>query len=298
MRLKGIYRDKSLMVKFLILLCVIISSVFIHVMFANVIAYLFFDSAGELIFNSNLQDKNSINYLKLVQLFTSIGFFIFPILFYSYLTNLNLYFKRYLNRQSIILVASIMLLIVPFISLLLQWNSSIVFPKWLTQYDINSSHIIEAFLQMDSIYDLIINLFLLAVIPAIGEELFFRGYVQQTLINKYINKHSAILVTAFIFSLFHLDFAGLIPRFFLGALLGYLFLWSKNIWIPIIAHFINNGQAVLIAYISSGSKDKIDKFGYSISNELDIDLSIAFFSFTSVILLLFMFYKLQKVIKQ
>tara|TARA_B100000902_G_scaffold90361_1_gene94054 strand:- start:6618 stop:7421 length:804 start_codon:yes stop_codon:yes gene_type:complete len=267
-------------------------------MFANVIAYLFFDSAGELIFNSNLQDKNSINYLKLVQLFTSIGFFIFPILFYSYLTNLNLYFKRYLNRQSIILVASIMLLIVPFISLLLQWNSSIVFPKWLTQFDINSTHIIEAFLQMDSIYDLIINLFLLAVIPAIGEELFFRGYVQQTLINKYINKHSAILVTAFIFSLFHLDFAGLIPRFFLGALLGYLFLWSKNIWIPIIAHFINNGQAVLIAYISSGSKDKIDKFGYSISNELDIDLSIAFFSFTSVILLLFMFYKLQKVIKQ
>ena len=298
MRLKGIYRDKSLMVKFLILLCVIISSVFIHVMFANVIAYLFFDSAGELIFNSNLQDKNSINYLKLVQLFTSIGFFIFPILFYSYLTNLNLYFERYLNRQSIILVASIMLLIVPFISLLLQWNSSIVFPKWLTQFDINSTHIIEAFLQMDSIYDLIINLFLLAVIPAIGEELFFRGYVQQTLINKYINKHSAILVTAFIFSLFHLDFAGLIPRFFLGALLGYLFLWSKNIWIPIIAHFINNGQAVLIAYISSGSKDKIDKFGYSISNELDIDLSIAFFSFTSVILLLFMFYKLQKVIKQ
>ena len=111
----------------------------------------------------------------------------------------------------------------------------------------NSEIIIAAFLNITSIWDLCFTILVMAIVPAIGEELLFRGYLQQKTEILVKNSHIAILVTAFLFSMIHFDPQGLIPRFFLGVLLGYLFYWSNSLWLPILAHFINNSQAILFS---------------------------------------------------
>jgi membrane protease YdiL (CAAX protease family) len=89
-----------------------------------------------------------------------------------------------------------------------------------------------------------------AVLPAIGEELAFRGIVQNELHRWWKNPHVAIWVAAIIFGVIHMQFYGVVPRIMLGVLFGYLYWWSGNIWVPIIGHFINNGFMVLMMFLA------------------------------------------------
>ena len=109
--------------------------------------------------------------------------------------------------------------------------------------------ITEAFLKMNNISDLLINLIVVAVLPAIGEELLFRGVLQRLLGEWSKNIHAGIWISAFVFSAMHAQFYGFVPRMLLGALFGYLLVWSGSLWLPILAHFINNGSAVLFTYL-------------------------------------------------
>jgi len=95
---------------------------------------------------------------------------------------------------------------------------------------------------------LLFNLLTIAVLPAIGEELLFRGIIQTNLEKGFKKPHLAIWLTALIFSFIHFQFQGFIPRVLLGALLGYLFLWSRNLWVPIIAHLIYNASQIFLQY--------------------------------------------------
>jgi uncharacterized protein len=92
---------------------------------------------------------------------------------------------------------------------------------------------------------------MLAVIPAIGEELIFRGVFQKIFYDLFKSGHLAIWVTAFAFSALHFQFFGFIPRFILGLVFGYLFYWSGTLWLPVISHFVNNAVPVIGAYIQS-----------------------------------------------
>ena len=94
-----------------------------------------------------------------------------------------------------------------------------------------------------------INLLVIALIPAIGEELTFRGVLQQALVRGTKNVHVAIILSAAIFSFIHFQFYGFLPRMFLGILLGYLFYYSGSIWTSILMHFVNNGTVVVLAYL-------------------------------------------------
>ena len=107
---------------------------------------------------------------------------------------------------------------------------------------------------------LLINLLVLAILPAIGEELTFRGVLQQLLYGQLstlnvqrstLNNHLAVWVTAFIFSFIHFQFYGFIPRLLLGALLGYALLWSGNIRYSMIMHATNNALSVLLFYLGT-----------------------------------------------
>ena len=93
--------------------------------------------------------------------------------------------------------------------------------------------------------------------PAIGEELIFRGYLQQKLAKRFGDMNASIFLTAFLFSLIHFHFDGLIPRFVLGILLGYLFYWGRSLWLPILAHFVNNAQGVVLSHPFSTRKPTI-----------------------------------------
>ncbi|MDC0204395.1 CPBP family intramembrane metalloprotease [Flavobacteriales bacterium] len=282
MGFKGIYENKSSASRVGILFFLIFVSVILHTLLAVALVALFADNGMAVIQNQDLSNQTSINYLKLMQLFSGIGLFITPTLLYAYLTNFDFKFTK-LSRQNTILVIAIMMLIPPFIGLLLEWNMMISFPEWLLQFDINSEAFVIAFLQMDTIWDLFYTILVIAVVPAIGEELLFRGYLQQKFGSWLRNPHTAILITAFLFSAIHFHFQGIIPRLVLGVLLGYLFYWSNSLWLPILAHFVNNAQAVIFSY----PLFKVDSGAYSMLSEAKISPMVALFSLASVVLLLY-----------
>ena len=178
MRLKAIYKDKSSTNKIGILFLIVLLSVFFVSLIALGITNVFFNDLSNSLTVNYLENSSYINYLKLMQLFSAVGLFILPILIYSYLTGFDLNFRN-VRRQNILLVFAIMLLIPPFISLLLEWNMQIQVPNFFRYFDRDTEELVKAFLKMDNIWDLLYTLLVVAVIPALGEELFFRGYLQK-----------------------------------------------------------------------------------------------------------------------
>lgn len=83
----------------------------------------------------------------------------------------------------------------------------------------------------------------IAIIPALCEELVFRGVMMPLLAKMTRNIHAAVWITAILFSLIHVQFYGFLPRMIMGALLGYFVVWSGSLWSSILAHFINNATA-------------------------------------------------------
>jgi membrane protease YdiL (CAAX protease family) len=109
-------------------------------------------------------------------------------------------------------------------------------------------------LQADTIGQLILNIGLMALLPAFAEELTFRGTLQQILKGEGVRvtgyrTHAAIWITAFVFSAIHMQFYGFIPRMLMGALFGYMLVWTGSLWIPVTMHFTNNALAVIAYYI-------------------------------------------------
>ena len=140
-------------------------------------------------------------------------------------------------------------------SYFIEWNANIQFPefmsgfeKWARDLEDQLAEATEKFTTFNNFSQFLFGFVVIAILPGIGEELLFRGVLQNSLHRLTKNKHVAIWVTAFIFGAIHMQFYGLVPRMMLGAVFGYLYLWSGNIWYPIIAHIANNGFAVIAVY--------------------------------------------------
>jgi len=116
-----------------------------------------------------------------------------------------------------------------------------------------------AMMQMHSIGDLLISLLLVAMVPAIAEEFYFRGALQKTLKDWSGAPLLAIMITAILFSAIHFSFYGFLSRMALGILLGLIYEQTKSIWLPMLLHFINNGVAIIILYLAKGDQKKIDQ---------------------------------------
>jgi membrane protease YdiL (CAAX protease family) len=154
------------------------------------------------------------------------------------------------------LVAITMIVAIPFINLLTDLNRQIALPEalapvenWMKATEAQLEALTLSILNVHTIKDLIINLMLVAVLAGLGEELFFRGIIQKVLSEKQ-NTFIAIWLAAFIFSTIHLQFYGFFPRLLLGAFFGYLLAWSNNLWLPILAHTLNNALGVVFYYLS------------------------------------------------
>ena len=217
---RGFFSQKTNFLKIVILCFLILISALITNLFAYSIDTFFFKFEKSVFHNGQYF---SIESLKLLQFFNSIGIFIIPILLYSYLTDFNLKFKFNFKRQELLLVCGIIILSYPFISYIYELNQKINLPEWALSYEQRAEQLTREFIKMDSLLDLGINLILIAIIPAVGEELLFRGYLQESFSKWLQNAHLAIIFSAFLFSAIHLQFHGFFPRFVLGILLGYLF---------------------------------------------------------------------------
>ena len=167
----------------------------------------------------------------------------------------------------------IMLCAVPGINLLADLNSRVSLPESLDfieqifkQQEEAATALTERFLQADSVWGLLLNIGLMALLPALAEEVSFRGTLQQILTQGKLKGqiHIAIWCTAFIFSAIHLQFYGFIPRMLLGAMFGYIFVWTGTLWVPVLMHFTNNGLAVTAYYLAGylfGQNNSADTIG-------------------------------------
>jgi uncharacterized protein len=142
------------------------------------------------------------------------------------------------------------------ISPLVEWNMTIKFPdflkgfeSWARDAEDKTAQLTKVMTSFSSIGDLMIGLIVIALLPAIGEELVFRGMFQNEFFRGTGNIHLAIWVSSIIFSAIHLQFYGFVPRLLLGALFGYLYHWSGTLLVPMFAHFFNNAFGVMMIYL-------------------------------------------------
>jgi hypothetical protein len=208
----------------------------------------------------DLSDPESIRILKYFQVVQSIGLFIFPPLILAWLFHGKiaeyLYLKQNATSASIFLVAILVIFSLPLINFIGEWNTRMEFPEflagmesWMKNAEENAAELTEAFLNVETTGGLFFNLFMIAFLPAIGEELLFRGVIQRIFTGWTRNHHWGIWISAILFSALHIQFYGFVPRMLLGVLFGYLLVWSGSMWLPVVAHFFNNGFAVVAMYL-------------------------------------------------
>lgn len=196
--------------------------------------------------------------LKGILLMSSIFTFIVPAwTLYRSESRVNRYFERTGNISLVqyLLVFASMLCFIPMMSLIAHWNESMQLPdslqgiqQWMRSSEDSAAVMTKQIVEESTWLGLFINLIILAVVPAIGEEMVFRGCLQHIFGRWITNKHVVIWLVAILFSAFHLQFFGFFPRLLLGAFFGYLYIWSKNIYLPIFGHFINNASATITAF--------------------------------------------------
>lgn len=252
-KMKGILEKSGLLTKLLV--------------FAGIICFFIVLVAPVLSVVSHSQLSES-NVLRVSQMCMSIALFIFSPLAFAYFFSQKTisFFKLNGNIQlkSVSLLTIYMLLIIPFVNLLSYFNQQLVLPDamaaveaWMKASESEVAQLTEKILTTHSISGLFVSLFIVALLPAIGEELFCRGVLQQ-IFQDWKGVRMAIWITAIIFSTIHLQFYGFIPRLFFGAFFGYLLIWSGSMWLPMWAHFINNATAVIFYYFT--------KNGYHLPN--------------------------------
>jgi membrane protease YdiL (CAAX protease family) len=256
------FREMKPLSQFMFSIFAVIACFLVFLVVSLIIALPLFglDSLLSIPTIDELNNPESLRFLKYFQVVQSIGVFIVPPFILGWLFHGKATEYLYLNKKvtftSVFLVLVLSFAASPFINLIGEINANMQFPEWLSGIETwmknaeeNAAELTEAFLKVDTTWGLLFNIFMIAFLPAIGEELLFRGVIQRIFTNWTKNYHWGIWISAILFSALHMQFYGFIPRMFLGVLFGYLLVWSGSIWLPIIAHFINNGVAVVIMYL-------------------------------------------------
>lgn len=219
------------------------------------------------------QSKAEVNFGKLYQLINQFGIFIFPVIIYGFFVSSSTtdYLKLRKPKLISVLISVLMVFtILPFINYLSGLNEQLVLPnflsgieEWMKSKELQASLLTENFLKTSTIKGLLLNILIVAILPAIGEELLFRGIIQRLMQELTKNIHLAVIISAIIFSAFHIQFYGFLPRFLLGVMLGYMFVFTGSLWVPIIAHFINNFASVLVYFLHYNGflKISMENFG-------------------------------------
>ncbi|HEX6432377.1 MAG TPA: type II CAAX endopeptidase family protein [Niastella sp.] len=223
--------------------------------FTGVFSLIVYKSSGIDVQHIDKVDWNNphvIAVTKIVQAFSSVLLFILPVLLYARLTFTGKYWYflgfRDAEKSNMYVLAVVgILLALPFVFWLGDLNQKIPLPDQLIKMEEQSSQQMAAFLKIRNSLDIVINVFIIALLPAICEELFFRGVLQRIIIQMTRNPWVGIVITAVLFSSLHMQFLGFLPRMFLGIVLGAVYWFSGSIWTSMIAHFVNNAVQVIIA---------------------------------------------------
>lgn len=227
---------------------------------------------------------------KWAQVASAILSFVFPAILFGYFSSPKpLQYVGLRKNVNIILVSlcvGLFVVIQPFVSYLGSLNAKFDFGS-LQQAFKNAEAIytraFEAFLKMKSPADLVVNLFVMALLPAIGEELFFRGALQKVLLRWNEKPWLSILLSSFVFAFLHGTFFKILPIFTLGLMLGTVYYVTRNLWYCIVIHFINNAAAVLAVYFADRN-EVIKKFA---NDNINLPLYSAVISLALTVLVLY-----------
>ena len=223
----------------------------------------------------------SVNELKWVQLIQTAALFLLPPFLMAFLWNkqpLEWLKLKSETRGYGLWAIFLMLMALPAINLVGYFNQQMSLPaflepleQWMKTAESNAAHLTEQFLSVTTFDGLIINILLMALLPAVAEELTFRGVLQnlfevkdETLKKKGNRVHIAIWCSAILFSAIHMQFYGFLPRMLMGALFGYALVWTGSLWIPILMHFTNNAMAVILYFVATRAgwdMEKVDAIG-------------------------------------
>ncbi|GHT63444.1 hypothetical protein FACS189451_10180 [Bacteroidia bacterium] len=292
MFLKGVFKDSGGVVQFILFIGIVIVGAVAGSMAAAV--FIAFKTGFNIeIINEILAHLADYPvYMREIQFLTQLGAFIFPALLIAYLFSEN--YKEYLyldtpfNGSTVFWTILSMIFVLPFLNLIAHLNQQMVLPdflkgveEYMKSMEETNTQLIESMLRAESIGAIIFNILIVAVFAAIGEEFLFRGALQRIFGQMIRNKHVIIWSAAFLFSFIHFQFYGFVPRLLLGAYFGYLLDYTKNLWIPILAHFTNNFLGVVIFTIyqdDSQQVEAIDALGYGSTWWLSV-LSLVLFAY-------------------
>lgn len=252
------FRDMRPLPQLMFSLFVILVS-FLVFMVISVVAALPFVGIESMMNISSIDEMTSpetINVLKYFQVVQAFGLFIVPPFILGWLyygkSSEYLFLNKSFNFASVLLVFVLMFFAAPLVNFVGELNANMAFPEWLSgvehwmqNAEENAEMLTKAFLNVDTTGGLLFNIFMIALLPAIGEELLFRGVIQRIFTNWTRSNNWGIWISAILFSALHMQFYGFVPRMLLGVLFGYLLVWSGSMWLPIIAHFLNNAIAVV-----------------------------------------------------
>ena len=181
----------------------------------------------------------------------------------------------------------------PFDAIFIELNQKLNLPdsmksiqQWMKASEDSAAEMTKFLTDFKNPSQLIVALVVVALLAGISEELIFRGVLQNIALRAFGNPHLAIWFAAFWFSFIHFQFYGFLPRMFLGALFGYLYFWTKNLWVPMFAHFINNGFTLLMVYLYKNKTVKVD-----IESTESVPLTAALGSLLLTVLILRFFYQ-------
>ncbi|MCX6249625.1 MAG: CPBP family intramembrane metalloprotease [Bacteroidetes bacterium] len=274
----AILGDLSPLTKLVFLVLVIISGFIIFFIIGILLAIPLFhiNLLTNLSILSDYKDPRIVPLLKYFQIIQSFGFFIIPSLLAGLFFEGNPVSYLKMNRKTpaflLLITLIIMLVSLPLINLMVSVNEMMKLPEilkgienWMKDAEDQATQLTDAFLGSETVSGLLLNLFMIAILPAFGEEMLFRGVLQRLFSEWFRNVHVAIFFTAFIFGAIHLQFYGILPRMFLGLMFGYLYYWSGSLWLPIVAHFLNNGSAVIVSFLANRGviQGQYEDFGYT-----------------------------------
>lgn len=229
----------------------------------------------------------------------NIGMFILPAWFAAMLfwgnAGQGLHLNKVPRLVELLCIVALYFVATPMFNRLVEWNESVSLPAafshieaWMRQQEEAAAAVTEQMLQIKSFAHFLAVVLGIGVLTGMGEEMVFRGVLQQVVQGKNRRAHFAVWSCAFLFSAMHLQFYGFFPRLLLGAFFGYLLVWSRNLWLPIFGHLLNNSMVVCIAYFTGNASDNtMETLGTAQSSTA----WLAWVSLVATAFLLFLFYK-------
>lgn len=242
---------------------------FVGLVFTGVVSAAYLVITGQ----PNL-DLLSPSMLKAMQTLQAVVVFLVPALLCAYLFHESpkeyLTVRRPFSITQFLIISAIMVSILPFINWIGYYNSHMVLPEALAglesqmkNTEMEAEKLIKLLLSDKGLAGFLSSLLVIGLVAAVCEEFLFRGVLQQILVKLTRNVHLAVWISAIVFSTIHFQFYGFVPRMILGAVLGYVFVWTGSIWASVLAHFLNNAFFVVFYYLYVGTPtyDEFDKFG-------------------------------------